>query len=98
LPVRALRWTDHAVEQLAAVAEYISLASPVYAEQVLERLVGRLDQACVFPESGRVVPEVNRAEIRELLEPPYRLIYRVHPEVIEILSVLHSRQHFPGLP
>jgi plasmid stabilization system protein ParE len=44
------------------------------------------------------VPEVQRAEIRELLEPPYRLIYRVQPEAIEVLAVLHSRQAFPGLP
>jgi plasmid stabilization system protein ParE len=98
VPARRIRWTDHAVAQLAGIIEYISLASPVYAEQTLERLVGRLDQACVFPESGRVVPEVGRVEIRELVEPPYRLIYRVHPDVIELLSVLHSRQQFPGLP
>ena len=58
--------------QLAAIAEYIGIASPVYAEQVVERLVGRLDQASVFPFSGRVVPEVGRDEIREIIEPPYR--------------------------
>jgi hypothetical protein len=33
---RPLRWTEHAVSQLAAIAEYISLDSPVYAEQVVE--------------------------------------------------------------
>lgn len=98
MPARSVRWTEHAVAQLAAIAEYVSLASPVYAEQVVERLIGRLEQACVFPDSGRIVPEVERAAIRELLEPPYRLIYRVHPDGIEVLSVLHSRQHFPGLP
>jgi toxin ParE1/3/4 len=95
---RHLRWTAHAVAQLAAIAEYIGLASPVYAEQVMDRVASRLEQACAFPESGRVVPEVNRPEIRELIEPPYRLIYRVHSEIIEIVSVLHGRQHFSGLP
>jgi plasmid stabilization system protein ParE len=98
LPARPIRWTEHAVAQLAAIAEYIGIASPVYAEQVVERLVGRLDQASAFPYSGRVVPEVGRDEIREIIEPPYRLIYRVHPDAIEVLSVLHSRQEFPGLP
>ncbi|MGH7625056.1 MAG: type II toxin-antitoxin system RelE/ParE family toxin [Gemmatimonadaceae bacterium] len=98
MPARTVRWTSHAVAQLAAIIEYIGLVSPVYAEQTLERLVGRLDQACVFPESGRVVPEVGRVDIRELIEPPYRLIYRVHPETIEMLSVLHGRQQFPALP
>lgn len=98
MPSRGIRWTEHAVAQLAGIIEYISLASPVYAEQTLERLIGRLDQARVFPDSGRVVPEVGRTEIRELVEPPYRLIYRLHSDVIELLSVLHSRQQFPGLP
>lgn len=60
--------------------------------------MGRLDQASAFPYSGRVVPEVGRTEIREIIEPPYRLIYLVHPDAIEVLSVLHSRQNFPGLP
>ena len=52
----------------------------------------RLDQAREFPESGRGVPEFARPEIRELIEWPYRLVYRVHPDTIEVLSVLHGRQ------
>lgn len=49
--MRALRWTEHAVAQLEAVAEYVSLSSPVYAEQLVDRITGRLNQACEFPES-----------------------------------------------
>ena len=95
--MRALRWTEHAVAQLASIAEYVSLSSPVYAEHLVDRLAQRLDQACEFPESGRVVPELGRAEIRELLEWPYRLVYRVHADAIEVLSVLHGRQELPEL-
>jgi plasmid stabilization system protein ParE len=71
------------VAQLAAIGEYISLDSPIYAEQLVDRLVARLEQARAFPESGRIVPEVGRVEIREFIDPPYRLIYRVHPDAIE---------------
>ena len=52
----------------------------------------RLEQAREFPESGRVVPEFGRDEIRELIEWPYRLVYRVDADAIEVLSVLHGRQ------
>jgi plasmid stabilization system protein ParE len=38
----ALRWTEQATQQLEAIAEYISVSSPVYAEQVVERIVARL--------------------------------------------------------
>ena len=95
--MRALRWTEHAVAQLASIAEYVSLSSPVYAEHLVDRLAQRLDQAREFPESGRVVPELGRAEIRELIEWPYRLVYRVHADAIEVLSVLHGRQELPEL-
>lgn len=95
--MRALRWTEHAIAQLAAVAEYVSLSSPVYAEHFVERIAGRLEQAREFPESGRVVPEFGRAELRELIEWPYRLVYRVHADAIEVLSVLHGRQELREL-
>ena len=87
-----LRWTEHAVNQLGAIAEYISLASPVYAEQVIERIVGRLRQAQEFPESGRRLSEAPDAGLRELIESPYRLIYRVTPSAIEVIAIVHGRQ------
>ena len=94
----AVRWTEHAVQQLAALAEYISLDSPVYAEQTITRLERRIDQAARHPHSGRVVPEIHREEVRELIAPPYRLIYRVQPDAVEVLSILHGRQQFGEVP
>ena len=89
---RPLRWTEQAVTQLGAIAEYIAVSSPVYAERVVDRIVGRLDQAQRFPDSGRAVPEYEAADIRELIEFPYRVIYRVRPDVVEVLAILHGRQ------
>jgi plasmid stabilization system protein ParE len=94
----ALRWTEHAVTQLAALAEYISLDSPFYAEQVVDRVVARLEQARRHPASGRIVPEFGREDVRELIEPPYRLVYRVQADGVEVLSILHGRQQVGELP
>jgi toxin ParE1/3/4 len=71
---RSLRWTEQATSQLAAIAEYIAISSPVYSEQAVDRVVRRLEQAQRFPESGRMVPEYQHRDVRELLEFPYRLI------------------------
>ena len=87
-----LHWTEHAVNQLAALAEYISLDSPLYAEQTVERIVARLEQARVHPRSGRVVPEFPQDDLRELVEPPYRIIYRIRPDAVEVLAIVHGRQ------
>jgi addiction module RelE/StbE family toxin len=87
-----LRWTEHAANQLGAIAEYISVSSPVYAEQVVARIVVRLTQAQAFPESGRQVPEARDPHIREFIESPYRLIYRIREDTIEVIAVVHGRQ------
>ena len=62
--------------QLAALAEIISLDSPFCAEQVVDRIVARFEQARRHPASGRMVPEFGREDVRELIESPYRLVYR----------------------
>ena len=94
---RKLRWTERATEQLAVIAEYISITSPVYAEQVVDRISKRFEQAQRFPESGRAVPEARADEpFRELIERPYRLVYAVLPDAIEVIAVLHGRQDFPA--
>ena len=87
-----LRWTEQAVAQLSAIAEQIATSSPVYAETIVDRIVHRLLQAQRFPESGRMVPEYERTEIRELIEFPYRVIYRRGPESIEVVAIVHGRQ------
>jgi len=90
-----LRWTERATEQLAVIAEYISITSPVYAEQVVERIAERFGQVQVFPESGRVPPEARQGEsLRELIEPPYRLIYALRVDSIEVVAIVHGRQDF----
>ena len=39
---RPVRWTEHAVAQVAVIAQYIGESSPVYAEQIVERMSQRL--------------------------------------------------------
>ena len=90
-----LRWTEQAAE-LGSIAEYLSLTSPVYAEQVVERIVVRLRQAQDFPESGRHVPEAGDLDVREVIERPYRVFYRARPTAIEVLAIVHARQDLGG--
>jgi plasmid stabilization system protein ParE len=91
-----LRWTEQAVEQLGAIADYISLTSPVYAEGVVGRIAARITLAQQFPDIGRAVPEHNVSNARELVEWPYRIVYRRRAEFIEILAIIHVRRDFTG--
>ena len=67
-----LYWSEAALAQLAAIAEHIGATSPVYAERVVDRLTLRCEQAQRLPLSGRSVPEYDRQEVRELIEPANR--------------------------
>jgi plasmid stabilization system protein ParE len=47
-----------------------------------------------FPESGRVVPEVAREDIREVFHGEYRVVYKVEPRRVAVLTVRHGRRRF----
>jgi len=90
-------WTETALEHIAAIKQFISQTSLIYAEQVADRILDRGKQLETFPESGRVVPEVGKPDIREVIEPPYRVIYRVRKDRVEVLAVVHARRADIGI-
>jgi plasmid stabilization system protein ParE len=55
------------------------------------------DRLLRFPELGRVVPEFGQATLRELIVRPYRLVYRLRGEAVEIVTVFHGARMFPDL-
>jgi toxin ParE1/3/4 len=88
-------WTPEALARLEAIEVYIANDAPNVAKEVITRLLGRSRQLETAPLSGRAVPEYPREDLRELLERPYRIIYRITDARIEILSVMHYRQLLP---
>ncbi|HMB30383.1 MAG TPA: type II toxin-antitoxin system RelE/ParE family toxin [Desulfohalobiaceae bacterium] len=85
-----VHWTKTAEEHLDAIYAYIALDSPEYAKHMVDRLTRRSEQMAQFPLSGRKVPEYDLDKIREVIEFPYRIIYYVKPEQIDILAVIHT--------
>ena len=69
--------TDTAIRHLRNIHAYIGQSSPEYALRIVDRLTRRSQQIGTFPQSGRIVPEVELPQIREVLEGPYRVIYHI---------------------
>lgn len=90
-----VHWTEHARQQLRAIHAYIADDAPVYADQVVDKLTDRSDQLGNFPQSGRKVPEYDDPDIREVIVAPYRLVYRIKSDQVDVLSVLHGAQKAP---
>ncbi|MBW1851573.1 MAG: type II toxin-antitoxin system RelE/ParE family toxin [Deltaproteobacteria bacterium] len=88
-------WTLNAIKHLTNIYEYIALNSPAYAKRMVDRITRRSEQISTHPLSGRKVPEYETEDIRELIEKPYRIIYRVKQGQIDVLAVIHGAQLVP---
>jgi addiction module RelE/StbE family toxin len=82
-----INWTKKSIKDLKAINDYISLDSTFYAARFISKIIKRVDQLIDFPESGRMVPEKNTPEIRELIEGNYRIFYRLKKDKITILRI-----------
>ena len=62
---------------------------------MVDRLTKRSIQIAEFPFSGRMVPEYELNEVREVLEWPYRIIYLIEParSRVEVLAVIHGARN-----
>jgi len=83
-------WTNKSLKDLKSIFEYISIDSRYYAARFVNRLVQRVDQLEVFPESGRVVPEKEDPAIREIIEGNFRIFYRLQRGTVIILRIHNS--------
>jgi len=88
--VTKLRWTTQAVEDVEAIRKFIANDSDVYADLVVARLVEAVERLELFARSGRIVPELADPQLREIIESPYRIVYRVFDESVEVLTVFRA--------
>lgn len=84
-----------AVERLEEIVNYIAKDSPSSAVKWANSVFTKIESLEQFPYMGRVVPEINRNEIREILFKNYRIIYNVKGDAISILTVRHGKQLLP---
>lgn len=89
-------WSPQALRDLRSIRAYIAEDSPRYADLVVGRIVKAVERLVVFPESGRMVPERNDPEIREVIEKPYRVVYRVKSGAVEIVTVFRGSRELPS--
>ncbi len=88
--MKRIVWTRRAVEDALAIKAFIQQDSPSSAALVIERLLAAIDQLPSFPESGRMVPEYQDPTVREIIRPPYRIVYRLRQEEIHLITVHHA--------
>jgi plasmid stabilization system protein ParE len=89
-------WAHAAENDLNEIIEYIATDSPAHALKILQKIKQQASRLYTIPERGRIVPELQDHGIflyRELIVPPWRIMYRISEMNVYILSVLDSRQN-----
>ena len=79
---------------LDEILDHIAAERPAAALGWFEEAMDRVRSLRRFPDLGRVVPELQRPEIREILVGPYRLVYHRDERQVTVLAVLHDRRLF----
>ncbi len=86
-------WTGKAKSSLKAIYNYIKVDSQFYAEEVRTKFIYESRKLEDFPKLGRIVPETEKENIRELFIYSYRMLYEIRDENVFILSIIHSKQN-----
>jgi plasmid stabilization system protein ParE len=83
-------WSENAVQDIEQISEFISKDSSDRAALFVGRLIDVTEKLSQYPNSGRIIPEVKKEEYREVIYGAYRIMYKLEPNQVLILAVIHS--------
>jgi len=87
-------WSEPALSDLDAIADYIALDNPAAAARLVQRVFQHAEQLGKHPDSGSRPAELKGSRYRQIVEPPCRLLYRHDKKAarVYILHVMRSEQ------
>ena len=90
-----LVWSPQALADVEEIRAYISFDSRSYADLTAQRIVAAVERVKTFPDSGRMVPESQSPELREVIAGRFRIVYRRKAQLVEIVTVFRGFREFP---
>ena len=85
-------WTEPALSDLEAIADYIALDNPAAARALVQSVFEHVGQLAEHPLSGPKLPEFKGWRYRQIVEPPCRAIYRHEKGRVHILHVVRGER------
>lgn len=85
-------WTEPALQELDAIAEYIALDNPAAATHLVQDIFAKTERLEDFPKSGRIPPELPNSVFREVVVPPCRIFYREDEKRVFVLYVMREER------
>jgi len=88
-------WSPLAIDRVTEIADYIAKDKPYSAKNWINTIFLKVKNLELSPEMGRVVPEIDNIQFREIIYGKYRVIYHLENKQISILTVRHGMQLLP---
>lgn len=85
-------WSEPALGDLDAIADYIALENPMAASALVTRIFDHVGQLADHPESGSRPLELGRSRYRQIVEPPCRIFYRFDGHTVFILYIMRAER------
>lgn len=81
-------------EDLEEISDFIGKDSPFYAKKFTRKIFSLINLISKFPNLGRIVPEKQNPNIRELIYRGYRIIYRIRQLEIDFITIFQGSRQF----
>ena len=85
-------WTEPALADLDAIADYIALDNPQAARELVQRVFRHVGQLVTHPLSEPKLPEFKGWRYRQIVERPCRVIYRHEKGVVHVVRVVRGER------
>ena len=95
-----VRWTRSAETDLNEIIEYIAKDSITVALEKLSAIRDSVSKLSAHPQRGKIIPELKKHNItkyRELLFPPWRILFKIEKDIVYILAVIDGRRNLEDL-
>jgi toxin ParE1/3/4 len=85
-------WTKTARTDLRALRKFIARDSVFQADRMVGRIIERVERVAQRPGTGHPVHEFPEKSLKEIHEPPYRIIYSCDNSVFLVIALVHFKQ------
>ena len=93
MPKTAISFAESATADLESIGSwYAEQGVPNVGDQLVRNIIARIEALGDHPEMGRIVPEFGQPFLRDLIQPPFRIVYRMDPKHVRIVRVWRSER------
>jgi toxin ParE1/3/4 len=96
--VGRVTWAPSALEDVESIAHFIARDSVDHAALFVTRMCQAADRLATFPQAGRIIPEMNMPDRREVFVGPYRIMYRIEGQEVWIVAIVHGARDWQNPP